>query len=100
MPSQVALDRDLQEAGCAEDRLVARIAYESAGSLGKALWEHGRPQEQMGVQQQSHGSPSNIAEISASPMRSKSSGTEKSPTRNPNRRGAVGASNAVTFTNG
>ncbi len=99
---QPALDRDLPQAGRAEQQLVFRRLDQGARLRRQAAGTSGRPQQQMGVQQQLHVPPPNSRSISASPIRSKSSGTAICPAMKPNRRRcpASGALNAMTLTSG
>src|SRR4030095_1636956 len=99
-PSEAVLDGDLPQAGGAEAKLIARSVQALARRRRETLRLTGRPEQELGVQQQLHPSLPNRAAISASPMRLKSSGTAISPARKPSRCGVGGASSATTFTSG
>ena len=68
--------------------------------LGEIAGVAARPEEQLRVQQQLHGSAPKSAAIASRPMPSKSLGMRNAPSRNPNRRAAVGASTGPSVATG
>src|SRR5689334_429269 len=100
LAAQQRLDRDLPNAGGAEQELIIRILEQSFGTSGKTLWLTSRPEEDLRVQEELHAPVPNSAAISRSPIRSKSFGTLISPFRNPMRFRFAGASRRDTFTSG
>src|SRR5690606_39050673 len=101
-PPQVGLDRHLPQAGSAEQQGVAGVFQKGARLFREPLWLGGRPEQEEGIEQVLHAGMPNSAAISSSPMRSKSSGTDKAPCRNPSRwtSPASGAPMRITFTIG
>ena len=84
---------------CATQDAVFEIFDEGARAVGQSLRCTGRPEQEVGVEEDLHSPPSNSNSISSAPMRSKSPGTEICPARNPVRRAPdAGASRAMTLT--
>src|SRR5215469_4557619 len=95
-------DRNFPETCRTEYEHVLGVIEQFAG-LGRELFRLPcRPQKNMRVQQEFHYSTPNSLPISSCPIRSKSSGTDILPARNPNRRisPGEGESSATTFTIG
>src|SRR6185437_92345 len=82
LATQAALDHYLPEAHGAEDELTTLRVDQVVRSLGQAVRLAGRPQQQVRIQLQLHGSSPNSRSILALPIRSKSSGTASCPAMN------------------
>src|SRR5579863_8924286 len=101
-PAQPQFESHFPDAGRAEEKFVRRIVNQFHSSNREPIWLGSSPQQQMRIEEQLHFPPENMCSISASPIRSKSSGTEICPAMNPSRLSSfpTGTSTAVTFTMG
>jgi len=77
-----------------------KLALRVVGQIAREVFDAFAPQQQMSIEQELHSSTPNMAAISVSNMRSKSSGTSISPFKKPSRFGFFGESRAETFTSG
>src|SRR3546814_14221206 len=87
--AEAALDRDFPEADRTEARLVRRIFEQRPCLLRQPAGLTGRPQQDVGVQQQPQASPESRSAISVSRMRSQSYGTVNCPAMKPRDRKRV-----------